>query len=137
MKEVIKWEGLDILQQQVKRLVTIFEPPTVEPVLKQSAEMVTAEVQRNVDQINEVSGNLRRSPVTKQLTRRYPNPATALAAIDRKIAPHAHFLEDGTGGRGGQMPAQPFFRPAVEATREKAIKHVYDTLKGKLGGLGQ
>ncbi len=127
-------EGLGKLNKQIERLAKTFEPDGVEPILYSGAEIITAQVQQNVNRINKVSGRLSRSPVTRKLDRRQHNqPAGSIAAIDRSIAPHAHLVE--RGGRGGQMPAQPYFRPAVESTRDQVVRHVYNELKSKLEGL--
>lgn len=47
-----------------------------------------------------------------------PTKPNVIVGVNYKIAPHAHFVEYGTK-RG--MPAQPFMRPALAATRAKVI----------------
>jgi len=89
------------------------------------------------------TGNLRKSVVV----RRGRLKPTVIVAVDRKVAPHAHLVEFGTNGnRGhgkkrkkkalkftidgqtvfaddvGPMPANPFFRPAVDSTRGQTIE---------------
>jgi len=56
--------------------------------------------------------------VARKFKRKKKGDPGAMVAIDRKIAPHAHFLEFGTV----KMSARPFFRPAVDATRSRAAK---------------
>ena len=70
------------------------------------------------------TGNLKRSPVAKKLDK------VAIAAIDRKIAPHAHLVEFGTS----HSPAHPFFRPAIDATAEKVKEGLKDDIKGMIKG---
>jgi HK97 gp10 family phage protein len=50
-----------------------------------------------------------------------------LVGVNHRIAPHSHLVE--FGARGGQMPAQPFMRPAIAATRGIAANMVADGLK--------
>ena len=50
--------------------------------------------------------------------------AGAFAYVDRKIAPHAWFVEKGTS----KMPAQPYFRPAVAAMRPMVARLIAEKL---------
>lgn len=70
------------------------------------------------------TGNLKRSPVAKLMKPR-EFFVCAIAAIDRKIAPHAHLLEFGTV----KMSARPFFRPAWDETRDKVRRMIQEGLK--------
>lgn len=64
------------------------------------------------------TGNLKRGQVAKTYMYQIPDSPAAFAAIDYRIAPHAHLLEFGHLARdGGHVPAVPFFRPAVDAVR--------------------
>lgn len=119
-------EGVVELDRKLQALAKSVGPDAVEPVIFEGAEMVTAEVQTNVNAIRKVTGNLRRSPVTRMMDRREGgNPRPSISAIDRAIAPHAHFVETGSG-RG---PQQPFFRPAWDTTRPRVKKYIADGLK--------
>lgn len=44
----------------------------------------------------------------------------AYVGVDYHIAPHAHLVE--FGARGGEMPAHPFLRPAIDAKQAEAAK---------------
>jgi HK97 gp10 family phage protein len=126
-------EGMKELEAKLERMTKSLDAESVEPVLYRGAELITAQVQANVNRINKVTGNLSRSPTTKMLPSRYGNqPRPSIAAIDRKIAPHAHLVEE--GARGGQMPAQPFFRPAVASTGPTVLEGALQALKMKIEG---
>lgn len=71
------------------------------------------------------TGNLKRSLHAKMLDDRRNFPQIAIAAVDRKIAPHAHLIEFGTC----KMSARPFFRPAVDAHSGKVIGNIGDGVK--------
>jgi len=68
------------------------------------------------------TGRLKRSLIAKILSGDNP---PAIAAVDRKIAPHAHLVESGTS----RAPAHPFFRPAVDAHAGKLGKQLRSFLE--------
>lgn len=72
------------------------------------------------------TGNLKRSVIAKMSSHSTPGKPYALAAIDRKIAPHAFIVEYGSS----RAPAHPFFRPAVEAYAQKAHENMKKGLQG-------
>jgi HK97 gp10 family phage protein len=71
------------------------------------------------------TGNLKRSLHAELLPDRPNFPKVAIAAVDRKIAPHAHLIEFGWS----KAPAHPFFRPAIDAHSGKAISNIKDGAK--------
>jgi HK97 gp10 family phage protein len=72
------------------------------------------------------TGNLKRSLHAKMLDDKSGFPKIAIAAVDRKIAPHAHLVEFGTC----KMSARPFFRPAVDVYSGKVIGNVKNGVEG-------
>ena len=120
-------EGTEEFNRKMLRLAKNLGDDQVAPVTHEAAKMVTAQVQANVNAINKVTGNLRASPVTRQMSR-----TTSIAAIDRRIAPHAHLVEK--GAKGGTIPAQPFFRPAWDATKGAAKAHIANGIKKLVEG---
>lgn len=66
------------------------------------------------------TGNLKRSLHSF----RGRNKNLAIAAVDRVIAPHAHFVEFGTS----KMSASPFWRPALEANKQGIV----NAIKGRV-----
>lgn len=103
-----KIEGLEELNNQIKKLAASLSAEAVEPLLLQGATVIADDMRSRV-RVGP-TGNLRRSIGAKQLKRVDKNPAPAIAAVDRKIAPHAHLIDRGTS----RAPAYPFMRPAVD-----------------------
>lgn len=127
----VEMEGMEELQRKLRKISEKVGPEKVSPILYDAAETITARIQANVNSINKVSGNLRDSPVTKQMSGSPNNPKPCISAIDRKVAPHAHLVE--FGAKGGKIRAQPFFRTAwdsskgsVKATLEGGIKKIVE-----------
>lgn len=67
------------------------------------------------------TGNLLRGIVAKQnkASMGMLDQGKAYVGVNYGIAPHAHLVE--FGARGGQMPAHPFIRPAIEAKKSEAL----------------
>ena len=84
------------------------------------------------------TGNLRRGIVSKinKSAAQFSNKGAAYVGANYKIAPHAHFVE--YGARGGEMPAQPFMRPAIELKqREAGSASEADLIKRIVKKIGQ
>lgn len=121
----VKIEGMDKFDKAMGKLIKSLDADSVEPVLYRGAETVTGAVQRNVDSLNKVTGNLRRSPVTKQMpVRRQNQPRPTIAAIDRSIAPHAWLVERSTG----------YFRRAWDTTRRTVKSQIISDLSKLVKG---
>jgi len=126
-----KIEGIREFDRAVEKLIKSVGPDNTEPILFDAAELVTAQVRQNVNRIPKVTGRLSRSPVTKMMPRRRHNePRPSIAAIDRKIAPHAGLIEFGTS----KMAARPYFRPAWDAKRKDALEHIKSQLARNVKG---
>lgn len=103
-------EGTDKLRATFQRLIRAVGPDKAEPILMGGAK-------RMRDALREYAprgptGRLKRSPVARQMPRRHNLPSMAIAAIDRKVAPHAEIVERGTSRMAGRF----YFRRAVEGT---------------------
>jgi len=72
-----------------------------------------------------LTGLLKSSMVARLMDKRGNNPRVAVAAVDRKKAPHAHLVEFGTS----RAPAHPYFRPAVESKMGSMAKSLKEDLK--------
>ena len=118
----IRIDGLKDLEKDFKRLTKGFKPEEVKEVDMDSAQIIRDEAERRAP--HGPTGNLKKSNVVKPLDRNKKRPS-AIAAVDRKVAPHAHFVEKGTS----KMPARPFFEPAVAAVGEKAAEHFRNSLE--------
>ena len=108
----------------------------------EAAEIVFNEVKKNVDRFRGPTGNLSKSVVKRNLKKTNKSLATSIVAMDRKVARHAHWLEYGTAQRQqattgrstGTMPAQPFFRPAVDSKLSEAAELIRQRLTEKARG---
>jgi HK97 gp10 family phage protein len=140
-------EGPKELMRQLQEMSRALDPQDSEPVIYHAADLVTnvarilapgpskAEKKRGYVHLKQAFRTV--------LLRRYGNdPAPAIAAVDRKKAPHAHLVEFGTGeriatkgdpsrrGRGfGVMPARPFLRPAWQQTKRAVLAYIVTGFK--------
>lgn len=126
MQPDMNLEGIDALNKQLKKLAQSMEPEEVEPMLLEGAQAI-AEDARDRAPLGP-TGNLKRSLTAKLLKRTGNMPPVAVAAVDRKIAPHAHLVEFGTS----KAPAHPFFRPSVDTNGERVLTDLKDKLKDKI-----
>ncbi len=116
MASNFKIEGLDNLQKEMNRLEKAFKGDKTKDAAKRPAEMLRDSVKQKAPV--GPTGNLKRSVQAKELDYVW------IAAVDQKIAPHAHLLEFGTVN----MPAQPFFRTGIEAASNQAVKEFHSNL---------
>ena len=124
-KTEVRIEGIPELNRKLEKAAEVVGHEKVQDLTYEAMQMMTERVQANVNGISAVTGRLRRSPVTRKMS-----GSTAISAIDRKIAPHAHLVEQGTS----RMAAQPFFRPAWDNMRDTVKKHVEQGLKRLIEG---
>ena len=141
-----KLEGLKELDAQLQQLIKSVEPDKVEPILQQAGQMIVdaGKPVTPYDPGREKGKHLRDAWVTRLMPRRKStNPAPAIAAIDWKIAPHAHLVEKGSPGRiakkgkypgryYGPMPAHPFFRPTWDKMKRPVKNHIIDKLRDNI-----
>lgn len=118
MKLNFRFEGIGLFNSKLGKLENAVSGKATEDDALEKAKAI-AEDARSRAPLGP-TGNLKRSLVARLLDKRGDNPRVAVAAVDRKIAPHAHFLEFGTS----RMPAHPFFRPAVDAHKEGITKDI-------------
>lgn len=118
----IALEGLDQLEMKLKRLAGVIDDEALENRMLSGAELIKNDAVMRAPL--GPTGNLRRGIVAKKFDRKIPGQPSAFVAVDYRIAPHAHLVE--FGARGGQMPAKPFFRPAIDANREN-VKTIIKT----------
>jgi len=135
MREMVL-RGSEELTAAIERLQRAVRPDVFDAILKDAANIVTQEVKRNVNRINRVTGRLRASPATrlgKALRPGHPKGAISFIRYrGQSAAPHAHLVE--YGGRGGQMPAQPYFRPAWDVKQAKCLQHIEKALADAIQG---
>ena len=121
-KTEVRIDGLKDLQKDFEKLTKGFEPKQIEEASLESAEIIRADAERRAPR--GPTGNLKKAQIKKPL-KRGNNVASAIAAVDRKKAFYAGFVEFGTS----RMAAQPYFRPAVESKGDAAAKHFREKLK--------
>lgn len=117
------------VDEAIKKLAKQLGPEQVEPVLFDAAKIVTEESRARAPY---VTGTLRNAHVTRQMERdSFGGPAPAIAAVDRKEAIHAWWVEFGTS----KMSARPYFRPAVDTSKGKVAKAIESGLRRLVGKL--
>lgn len=138
-------QGEREFREAMQRLIRSVRPDKIEPILKRAAAIVTREAKKNAPVRSRQGSNpkppgvLKKAVKTKMLRRVYGNSsaAPAISAIDRKAAPHAHLVSEGTGERVGKrgkrsyigkrfgrMPANPFFERAWATKRASVQQYV-------------
>jgi HK97 gp10 family phage protein len=133
--EGVRLEGVGELQAKIKELKGNLGNNKIEESLLDGATEIADEMRRLAPE--GPTGKLKRSIISKLLSRIGDNPRTALAGVNRKKAPHAHLVEFGTvervqkttGRRTGHMPAHPFVRPAADANINRIYKEIVDKLE--------
>lgn len=81
--------------------------------------------------IKDKSGNLRRGIVVKPFDKQKEGNPACFVAINYGIAPHAHLVEFGHGGKH-PAPPHPFFRPAFDAMGKIAESKIKNTLRKEI-----
>lgn len=83
-----------------------------------AADLIAEEARRLAP---ERKGTLKRGIVSRvnKVSGHFMGQGSAYVGVDYHIAPHGHLVE--YGARGGQMPAQPFMRPAILNKQGQAL----------------
>lgn len=120
---MIQIHGAKEIEQKLKRLG---DPRAVERVLRRSLWEQGRQIRDAARRLAPVrSGTLRKR--IRLVRRRMRRGQVTVQVVSR--APHSHLVEYGTGPRTqqgsgrytGQMPAQPFMRPAWDEERQTAV----------------
>ena len=135
LKELDKF--LKLLPAQPLRTVT-------KAAIKASGKPVVKQIRINLNKHSR-SGGLKKSVIQKSITKRDPANVAIIIGFrlglkgSKNTGPHAHLVEFGTGPRinkagksTGQMPATPFFRPALDSTREIQFQTLARELKKRI-----
>ncbi|MGE5553299.1 MAG: HK97-gp10 family putative phage morphogenesis protein [Betaproteobacteria bacterium] len=126
-KLTVRLDGLKELEAKIQEVRDSLAPEKVEPVLLEGAQIIADRIREKAPK--GPTGRLKEAATARQLKRLGKGPAPAVAALDRKIAPHAHLVEYGhKTPSGGRVPAKPYFRPAVDETERTAARHVMQKL---------
>ncbi len=123
----MRLEGLNELQKTVQAMQgkNAFPPGDVESLLLEGAVIIADRVRQKAPL--GPTGRLKKSIVAKSLRRLTGDFRPAIAAVDRKIAPHAWLVENGHLTTGGKhVAAHPYFRPGVDESERQAADHVLE-----------
>jgi HK97 gp10 family phage protein len=140
MKFKIDVRGIDALVNEIanikEEMLSELEAATVEG----------AEVFVGIAKANSPSrtGNLREAHKIKKLPRKDKYPATTLAGVDYNMAPQAHLVEYGTGGRShdngkrtGAMPASGYFRKSMDQAKPAVQQIIIERVRGVIDRAGK
>lgn len=125
----IKVEGLRELDRQLSSLSASVGSKVLRGALMDSATPLVKEMKERVPVAN---GNLKRTIGKRSSVNRRGerNQATAVVSVGavRKGSWKAHFVEFGTS----RNRAQPFIRPALDATQDKVLSRFKERLKKRI-----
>lgn len=127
--------GFDELTKALEKLAKSVDKSEQEKIIKGSIKDVADRIRSNAP--IGPSKNLKRSVVEKMMPRSDRFPTIGIAAIDRKIAPHAHLVEFGsapryqkkTGRYVGEMPPNPFIRRSWDQSKSNVLNNIENELK--------
>jgi HK97 gp10 family phage protein len=121
----IKIEGVKELKLALDKLGEEIKDK-LQPALHKGAEIVAQKATSNIERNTEPkTGRLSRSMVVKDMPYKDSMPLISIAAVDRKIAPHAHLIEFGTT----KMSARPFLRPALQSSQKEVEELIENTIE--------
>lgn len=121
-KGTVRVEGISALEAAIREVRRSLEPKQIEGRLLAGARIMRDDMKRRV---KKKTGRLFRAIKAKVGKRRGRDWASAFAAVDRKTAPHAHLVENGTVN----APAHPYFRPAIISTHGRVAETVEKGLR--------
>lgn len=121
----IKIEGVEEVRLAIDKLGEEIKDK-LQPALHKGAEIVAQKATSNIERNTEPkTGRLSRSMVVKDMPYKDSMPLISIAAVDRKIAPHAHLIEFGTT----KMSARPFLRPALQSSQKEVEELIENTIE--------
>lgn len=144
---LLKLEGLGEIVSRMEKIIENTSGGAAGKKLKKvyvaAASVISAQARRNIQGLEaspELKAALTASVVTNEGPEGKPNAVSKVSqpAALRKLgdAPNPYWFEYGTvpratgkGANRGQIKPQPFFRPAIEQARGKAIEVLTDGLK--------
>jgi len=139
----IRVEGEKEFLDALSKLSRSVAPDKMEPILMGGAKIITAASKANAPKD---TGGLRKAIRTKKLKRMFGHAAPAASVVDRKRAPHAFWVHEGTGERiggprskryrgfhFGRMPKNPFHQKAWDENKGKVQDYITKEIEKKLG----
>jgi len=153
MRTRVHVEGIAEAEKRIGSILSTLDSSDVEKVLVDGARIVRRDSRRRAPK--GPTGNLRKAHRAKRGRKRDRLFRTAFAAVDRKKAPHAHIVHDGTAGprtprkhrvlydakhtqsffgkQVAPMPSNPFFSDAVQATMGEVSRTVNSGIARLIG----
>lgn len=130
----VEIQGKAEFEKTLRELAKALPNDKVEPIMLAGAKIIAQDARRRAPV--GLTGNLKKAIITKLLRKIGNWPRSAIAAVNRKKAPHAHIIEFGTSRRyqkttgryTGIGPAKPFFRPAVDVNVQRIYKDIREKL---------
>ena len=123
-------QGMEQVNKTLLELASVGDPDVIEPILLEGAETIADAARANAPR--GPTGNLKRGIIAKTLKRKLDKPAPSIAAINYKVAPHAHLVEFGHGGR--KAGPHPFLRPAWDGNRVRVEQEIADKIRRAIEG---
>ena len=126
-----KLSGDKELIKRIKKIGKDVSTKEAEKVLLDAAKIIADDARSRVNR--GPTGNLEKA-IDEKTWIIDTEKILVLAAVDRKIAPHAHLVEYGhelvvKGKIVGHVPAHPFWRPAVDAKAAEARRKMNEGIK--------
>ena len=138
-------KGVEDVQENIQSVIDSLSPEQIEEVLLSGADTVAGSIRSYAPiakkghykiggknstflagvRVYVPPGNLKRSIVSKTLQRKGNKAAPAIAAVDYRIAPHAHLVEYGTV----RAAPHPFFRPGYDAVKDGVAADITEQFK--------
>ena len=130
--KAFKWEGVPQMKAMFNEYAIALGPDGMGTARKELKDMLIkpAYVMRDEakDMVPVKTGNLRDAIYA---TRGPEDKRGVLVGVNRKKAPYARFVEKGTS----KMPAQPYFRPAINAVAPSVANMISGDMKKLLEGM--
>lgn len=123
MKLNFKIEGVALLTSKLDKLSSSIGGDSLKPDILTQAKIIAEDAKNRAPR--GPTGNLKRSLHAKLMP---GSPPVAIAAVDRKIAPHGWIVEYGSS----RTSPHPYFRPAVDAHIGEAKDNLKKAAKEKL-----
>jgi len=131
----VQIEGMNELYKQLNALAKAVGAEKVEPMLmKAGTELQSAVIEKIDSVVKEKTGTLKKRVKVQQMERRGDNPRSVIVVSK---APHNYIIEHGTSQRyqkttgryTGIGPAHPYFRPAIDANKERVYQEIIEGLR--------
>jgi HK97 gp10 family phage protein len=122
----VEIEGFEELERNMQKLLKQVDDSMQEVIIEKAAKQAADQI-RSRAPIGP-TGNARRSIVHKLMPRSDMYPTIGIVAVDRRIAPHFHFLEFGTS----KQSPNPVFRSGWAAVASQVMQQIINDIKNQV-----